>query len=77
MPGKTQSRDRAVPAQVRDMLLHLYQVQSAVAVCVAALRQQNCELDTDISNVLQRCVADRTLDQIERLEELGKLPKRS
>jgi hypothetical protein len=35
---------------------------------VAALRQQNCEIDEDIATVLQRSVADRIEDQIERLE---------
>jgi hypothetical protein len=34
------------------------------------LRQQNCELDEDIATVLQRSVADRIQDQIERLETL-------
>jgi hypothetical protein len=53
------------------VLLHLHQIQSAVVVAVAALRQQNCELDADISNVLQRSVADRIQDQIERLEALS------
>jgi hypothetical protein len=37
---------------------------------VAALRQQNCELDEDVARVLQRSVADRLQDQIERLETL-------
>ncbi len=50
--------------------MHLHQIQSAVVVAVAALRHQNCELDIDISNVLQRSVADRIQDQIERLESL-------
>jgi hypothetical protein len=41
------------------------------------LRQQNCELDEDIATVLQRSVADRIQDQIERLETLqGALPGR-
>jgi hypothetical protein len=39
-------------------------------VAVAALRQQNCELDEDVATVLQRSVADRIQDQIERLEAL-------
>jgi hypothetical protein len=39
-----------------------------VVVAVAALKQQNCELDDDIATVLQRSVADRIQDQIERLE---------
>jgi hypothetical protein len=53
------------------MLRHLELIQSAVVVAVAALRHQNCELDVDISNVLQRSVADRIQDQIERLEALS------
>ena len=58
-------------AQLREMLRHLHLIQSAVVVSVAALRHQNCELDVDISNVLQRSVADRIQDQIERLEVLS------
>jgi hypothetical protein len=66
--GKAMSRARVVRAQVGEVVLHLRQIQSAVTVAVAALRQQNCELDEDIANVLQRSVADRIHDQIERLE---------
>jgi len=70
--NRTGARSRArVGAQVHEVLLHLHQIQSAVVVAVAALRQQNCELDADISNVLQRSVADRLQDQIDRLEVLS------
>ena len=63
------ARSRAeLSVQIREVLLHLHQIRSAVVVAVAALRQQNCELDADISNVLQRSVADRIQDQIDRLE---------
>jgi hypothetical protein len=68
----TKSQTRAKELQVVEMLRHLHQIQSAVVVAVAALRHQNCELDVDISNVLQRSVADRIQDQIERLEMLSK-----
>lgn len=64
-------------AQLREMLRHLQLIQSAVVVSVAALRHQNCELDVDISNVLQRSVADRIQDQIERLEVLSGPRERS
>ena len=43
---------------------------SAVVGSVAALRQQNCELDADIATVLLRSVVDRIHDQVERLEAL-------
>ncbi|HEV2443746.1 MAG TPA: hypothetical protein VGT07_14565 [Steroidobacteraceae bacterium] len=43
-------------------------MQSAVIVAIAALRQQNCELDEDIARLLQRCVCDRLDDQLEKLE---------
>ena len=68
--GKSISKTRAVGAQLGEVLQHLRQVQSAVVVAVAALRQQNCEIDEDIATVLQRSVADRIQDQIERLEIL-------
>jgi len=63
---------RTAHVQVGEVLRQLHQIQSAVVVAVAALRHQNCELDADISNVLQRSVADRIQDQIERLESLSK-----
>jgi hypothetical protein len=66
--GKSISKARSVKAQLGEVVLHLRQVQSAVVVAVAALKQQNCELDEDIAAVLRRSVADRIEDQIERLE---------
>jgi hypothetical protein len=71
------SQTRATRVQLGEVLQHLHLIQSAVVVAVAALRHQNCELDVDISNVLQRSVADRIQDQIERLEGLSELRERS
>ena len=71
------SQTRAAQVQLGEVLHHLQLIQSAVVVAVAALRHQNCELDVDISNVLQRSVADRIQDQIERLEVLSELRGRS
>jgi hypothetical protein len=68
--GKSNSKTRSVRSQLGEVVLQLRQVQSAVVVAVAALRQQNCELDEDIATVLQRSVVDRMHDQIERLETL-------
>ena len=62
---------KPINLQLGEVLKHLQLIQSAVVVAVAALRQQNCELDADISNVLQRSVADRIQDQIDRLEMLS------
>jgi hypothetical protein len=62
---------KSINVQLGEVLKHLQLIQSAVVVAVAALRQQNCELDADISNVLQRSVADRIQDQIDRLEMLS------
>lgn len=66
--GKSISKTRTVRTQLSEVVVHLRQIQSAVVVAVAALRQQNCEIDEDIATVLQRSVADRIEDQIERLE---------
>jgi hypothetical protein len=66
--GKSISKARAVRSQLGDILLHMRQIQSAVVVTVAALRQQDCELDADIAAVLQRSVGDRMHEQIEKLE---------
>jgi hypothetical protein len=76
-PGRPQAAGADSPPHPRgistrrleELVLHLYQIQSAVEVSAAALRRQNCELDADIANVLQRSVADKLQDQIERLEE--------
>jgi hypothetical protein len=68
--GKSISRARALRGQLGEVVLQLRQVQSAVVVAVAALKRQNCELDEDIATVLQRSVADRIHEQIERLEAL-------
>jgi hypothetical protein len=74
--GKSISKTRSMRAQLAEVVTHLRQVQSAVVVAVAALRQQNCELDEDVAKVLQRSVADRIQDQIERLETLmGSAPR--
>jgi hypothetical protein len=56
--------------KIREILLQLQHVHSAVTVAVAALRQQASDLDVDIANVLQRSAADKILDQIEALEHL-------
>lgn len=66
--GKSISKTRSVRGELGEVVTHLRLVQSAVVVAVAALRQQNCELDEDIATVLQRSVADRLHDQIDRLE---------
>jgi hypothetical protein len=68
--GKSISKTRSMRAQLGEVVLQLRQVQSAVVVAVAALKQQNCELDEDIATVLQRSVADRIQDQIEKVEAL-------
>jgi methyl coenzyme M reductase subunit C-like uncharacterized protein (methanogenesis marker protein 7) len=68
--GKSISRTRSMRAQLGEVVQQLRQVQSAVVVAVAALKQQNCELDEDVATVLQRSVADRIQDQIEHLEVL-------
>ena len=54
--------------QVREVVLHLRHIQSAVVVAIAALRRQSCDADEDIASLLQRSVADRIQDQIDRLE---------
>jgi len=74
--GKSISKTRSVRNELGQVISHLRQVQSAVVVAVAALRQQNCELDEDIATVLQRSVADRLHEQIERLEAITRMTAR-
>jgi hypothetical protein len=71
--GKSISKTRSERKELEQVISQLRQVQSAVAVAVAALRQQNCELDEDIATVLQRSVADRLHEQIERLDALARM----
>ncbi|MDB6092124.1 MAG: hypothetical protein JWN85_4908 [Gammaproteobacteria bacterium] len=66
--GKSISKTRSIRGQLGEVVVRLRHVQSAVVVAVAALKQQNCELDDDVATVLQRSVADRIQDEIERLE---------
>jgi hypothetical protein len=74
--GKSISKTRSIRTELGQVISHLRQVQSAVVVAVAALRQQNCELDEDIATVLQRSVADRLHEQIERLEAITQMTAR-
>jgi hypothetical protein len=71
--GKSLSKARIIRSQVEEVVLHLRQIQSSVAVAAAALKHQNCELDADIANVLHRGVADRLQDQSERLQAIVRL----
>jgi hypothetical protein len=74
--GKSISKTRSMRSQLGEVVMHLRHVQSAVVVAVAALKQQNCEMDEDIATVLQRSVADRIQDQVERLEALMRVAPR-
>ena len=47
--GKSISKDMVTTGTSGAGGVHLRQVQSAVVVAIAALRQQNCELDEDIA----------------------------
>src|SRR6185437_13807805 len=62
------ARARSLGHALSGAVVRLRQVQSAVAVAVAALRRQNCELDEDIATLLQRCVCDRIEDQLHELD---------
>jgi len=68
--GKSISKARSLRGELGAVVAQLRNVQSAAVVAVAALKQQNCELDADIATVLQRSVVDRIHDQLERLETL-------
>ena len=68
--GKSISKARSLRGELGAVVTQLQNVQSAAVVAVAALKQQNCELDADIATVLQRSVVDRIHDQVERLEAL-------
>jgi hypothetical protein len=73
--GKSNSKTQSIRGRLGEVVAQLRQIQSAVVVAVAALKGQNCELDEDVATVLQRSVADRIADQIERLEALMELKR--
>jgi hypothetical protein len=59
---------RLMERQLAELTRDLEQIHSAVAVAVAALRQQASGIDEDIANVLQRGAGDRIQDQVDRVE---------
>lgn len=64
-PGAMRVQEHLMELAARLRLAH-----SATATCMAALRQQNCELDEDVARLLQRCVADVLGEQIAETEEM-------
>lgn len=65
-----QTRSSTLVPQLKEVVRHLGQVQSALAVSIAALKKQNAELDEDVANVLQFGARDKLQDQVDRLEEI-------
>jgi len=65
------ARVRAHLAQLVD---RLELARATVVSSAAALRHQNCELDADVANVLQRHVSETLGTEIERLEQLLAAP---
>jgi hypothetical protein len=63
-----------VRAHLAQLLCHLELARATVVSSSAALRHQNCELDADVANVLQRHVAEVLGTQIERLEQILAAP---
>ena len=61
---------RPVRSELEEVVGHLRQIQSTLAVAVGALRLQNADIDADIANVLQRSVGDSLGQQVEKLETL-------
>jgi hypothetical protein len=67
--------NRSARAEIQEVIDHLRQLQSTLAVAVGALRHQNADIDMDIANLLQRSVSGPLADQVERLEAvLERLP---
>jgi predicted secreted protein len=55
---------------LEDTLRRLELIRSSSAICVSALRHQNCEIDEDVAIVMQRNVADKVGEEIEKLSQL-------
>lgn len=56
--------------QLKEVVLHLGLIRSAIVVSVATLKRQNAELDEDVANALRHRAGNKIQDQIERLEEM-------
>lgn len=65
------ARSRDLRSHLSVLARNLRQVQSVIAVSVAALQQQNCEIDADVASVLRRGAHDRLQDQVESIEALA------
>ncbi len=61
-------REKQVQSMLEEVLSHLRQLQSAVAVAVGALHEQNADIDADVAHLLQRSVRDPLHEQIDKLE---------
>jgi hypothetical protein len=66
----SEKSDRSVRVELQEIVGHLRQLQSVLAVAVSALRQQNADLDADIANLLQRSVGDTLEEQVRKLDAL-------
>lgn len=67
--------DRHVRDSMQGLRRQLQAVHAGIVVCAAALRRQNVDRDADVASVLINLVAARLSQQIERLAELGAVPR--
>jgi len=68
----SEKSNRAVRAELSEVVAHLHRVQSALAVAVGALLEQNADIDADVASLLRTSVRDPLQEQIERLESLSR-----
>lgn len=64
--------NRELRVELNEVIAHLHHLQSALAVAVGALREQNADIDADIASLLRTSVRDPLQRQIERLERLAR-----
>ncbi|MBX5459576.1 MAG: hypothetical protein IRZ28_00660 [Steroidobacteraceae bacterium] len=68
----SEKSSRAVRAALSEVIAHLHRVQSALAVAVSALLEQNADIDADVASLLRTSVRDPLHEQIEKLESLSR-----
>lgn len=68
----SEKSNRAVRAELSEVIAHLHRVQSALAVAVGALLEQNADIDADVASLLRTSVRDPLHAQIEKLESLSR-----
>ena len=73
MPTPSSTQIQRATVRLREVGDRLRAMQSSVAVAVAALRNQNADIDEDVARLLMRTVSDPLQDQIDSIKSVLRL----